>query len=100
MSENEIKPVAWMTLDGFEVAHPSDATEEYSEPLYDKSAIDRLKEELDDYAKAADFLELELAKFQIAADEEKAERDAAVAERDNLRSVIAAMMLSASSGDE
>lgn len=47
--------------------------------------IDRLTAERDDYAKAADFLELEMAKFQIAADEAKAERDAAVAEINFLR---------------
>lgn len=47
MSENDIKPVAWMTPDGFEVAHPADATDEYTDPLYDQSAIDRLTAERD-----------------------------------------------------
>lgn len=53
-----------------------------------KGRIDRLTEERDDYAKAVDFLELEMAKFQIASDEAKAERDAAVADAGRLRELL------------
>jgi len=47
--------------------------------------IDRLAAERDDYARAVDFLELEMAKFQIASDEANAERDAAVADAERYR---------------
>lgn len=53
--------------------------------LYDQSAIDRLTAERDDALAAADFLEVEMAKFQIEADTAKAERDAAVADAQQLR---------------
>lgn len=50
-----------------------------------KPTIDRLTAERDDAIAAADFLELEMAKFQIAADTAKAERDAAVADAERYR---------------
>ena len=112
MSENKIKPVAWTSEcqlsavriqgDGIMMAKGRG----WKIGLYDQHAIDALNNQIselktmlsiaefqrkemqaerDDYASAADFLELEMSKFQIAADEAKAERDAAVADAERYR---------------
>lgn len=86
---SEIKPVAWTIEDQLEkvnsgrigfIANRDMITPAADIPLYDQSAIDRMKAERDDALAAADFLEVEMAKFQIAADTAMAERDAAVAD--------------------
>lgn len=114
MRESEIKPVSWKWQDEtvklnpcqYEKAMQRGVNGYKVRALYDQSSIDALSSQIrelktmlsiaefqrkemqaerDGYASAADFLELEMAKFQIAADEARAERDADVADAERYR---------------
>lgn len=90
---SEIKPIGFMAdngIGGAPALHFGEipkfvALAHSTSPLYDQYAIDRLTAERDDALAAADFLEVEMAKFQIAADSAKAERDAAVDDAERYR---------------
>ena len=83
MSENEIKPVAWIDREYFEFFSEKD---EGSEPLYDQSAIDRLTAELTLASGEQNRLQLKWDEFRKTKNTEvqrlTAERDAALQSRD------------------
>lgn len=78
---SEIKPMDWaLPARMFESEFWVSAEQVMARQQNAKEEIDRLTAERDDALAAADFLEVEMAKFQISADTAMAERDAAVAD--------------------
>lgn len=89
MIENEIKPVAWIDREYFEFVSEND---EGSEPIYDQSAIDHLRECLAEIRSQRDRAELLVEARGTWIARVTAERDTAVADAERRLQLIRDML--------
>lgn len=99
MSENEIKPVAWVDLHVWLATNDAgdsfftDYQDEDTVAVYDQSAIDLLREDLAEIRSQRDRAELLVEARGTCIDRLTAERDAAVAEMQAIRKAVGNEML-------